>query len=67
MSRGKRYSGERKLNYKKVFAVIIAIIVVIMFVYIIRAILQKGQDGNGITSESYFACYDNENWGVINS
>ena len=67
MSRGKRYSGERKLNYKKVFAVIIAIIVVIMFVYIIRAILQKGQDGKGITSESYFACYDNENWGVINS
>lgn len=32
MSRGRRYSGEKKLNLKKVFAVIITIIVIIMFV-----------------------------------
>ena len=32
MSRGKRYEGEQKLNLKKVFAVIIAIAVIIMFI-----------------------------------
>ena len=32
MSRGKRYDGEQKLNLKKVFAVFIAIAVIIMFV-----------------------------------
>ena len=30
MSKGKRYSGEEKLNYKKVFAAVIAIIVIII-------------------------------------
>ena len=32
MNRGKRYKGEQKLNLKKVFAVIIALIVLVMFV-----------------------------------
>ena len=32
MGRGKRYDGEQKLNLKKVFAVIIAIAVIVMFV-----------------------------------
>ena len=32
MSKGKRYDGEPKLNMKKVFAVFIAIAVIIMFV-----------------------------------
>ena len=32
MSRGKRYDGEQKLNVKKVFAVIIAIAVIVMFI-----------------------------------
>ena len=37
MSRqGKRYDGEPHLNYKKVIAVIIAIIVLIMFIFIIK-------------------------------
>ena len=31
MSRGKRYNDEGKLNYTKVLAVLIAIIVIIMF------------------------------------
>ena len=33
MSRGKRYDTEPKLNMKKVFAVIIAIAVIIMFIF----------------------------------
>ena len=36
MARGKRYQTEGKLNYTKVFAVIIAIAVVIMFIFIIK-------------------------------
>ena len=35
MSRGRRYETEGKLNYQKVFAVIIAIIVIAMVVMII--------------------------------
>ena len=41
MSRGKRYNGEQKLNMKKVFAVIITIIVIIMFFMGIKHILKK--------------------------
>lgn len=66
MSRGRRYE-EPKLNMKKVFAVIIAIIVVIMFVFIIKGILGKGQEQGKITSESYFASFKDNKWGVINS
>ena len=33
MSRGKRYDSEPKLNMKKVFAVAIAIVVIIMFIF----------------------------------
>ena len=41
MSRGKRYETEGKLNYQKVFAVIIAIVVIIMFVLIIKDVLAQ--------------------------
>ena len=39
MARGKRYETEGKLNYQKVFAVIIAIAVIIMFIFIIRNVI----------------------------
>ena len=64
MSRGKRYE-ERKLNKKKVFAVILAIIVIIMSVFIIKGIFQKESTRGGITSKTYFAAYKNNKWGVI--
>ena len=41
MSRGKRYDGEQKLNIKKVFAVLIAILVIIMFVLGIQKLFDK--------------------------
>ena len=41
MSRGKRYDTEPKLNMTKVFAVVIAIAVIIMFVFIIKGIFTK--------------------------
>ena len=46
MSKGKRYETEKKLNYQKVFAVIIAIAVVIMFVVIIKNALSDRKETN---------------------
>ena len=67
MSRGKRYDTEPKLNMKKVFAVIIAIAVIIMFIFIIKKLLVKDKDTGTISSSSYFALYKDNKWGVINS
>ena len=66
MSRGKRYE-EPKLNMKKVFAVIIAIIVVIMFIFIIKGILTNNKDEGKITSQDYFVSYKDNKFGVINA
>ena len=67
MSRGRRYE-EPKLNMKKVFAVIIAIIVLIMFIFVIKGILTKDEEKGGkIVSKDYFVLYQNNKWGVIDS
>ena len=66
MSRGRRYE-EPKLNMKKVFAVIIAIIVFIMFVFIIKGLLTKDKEQGKITSKDYFASFRDNKWGVIDS
>lgn len=66
MSRGKRYE-EPKLNLKKVFAVIVAIVVVIMFIFIIKGILTKDKEQVKITSKDYFVVFQNNKWGVIDS
>lgn len=67
MSRGRRYDAEPKLNMKKVFAVIIAIIVIIMFIFIIKGLLTKDTTTGKITSQSYFVSYKDNKWGVIDS
>ena len=64
MSRGKRYE-EPKLNLKKVFAVILAIVVIIMSVFIIRGVFSRESQNGGITSKTYFAVYQDNKWGVI--
>ena len=66
MSRGRRYE-EPKLNMKKVFAVIIAIIVIIMCVVMIKGILDRDKEKGNIASKNYFAAYQNNKWGVIDS
>ncbi len=64
MSRGKRYETEGKLNYQKVFAVIIAIAVIIMFIFIIRNVLKERKE---VTRDyEYFTLYSQNKWGVIN-
>ena len=65
MSRGRRYDTEPKLNMKKVFAVIIAIAVIIMFIFIIKGLLTKEETTGKITSKSYFSVYKDNKWGVI--
>ena len=68
MSKGKRYSGEEKLNYKKVLAVVIAIIVVIMCIVIIKNIVSKGSNSkDGKQETDYYALYENNLWGIVNS
>ena len=67
MSRGKRYNEEPKLNLKKVFAVIIAIIVLIMFIFIIKSFLSKDKNTGKITSTTYFTLYKDNKWGVIDN
>lgn len=64
MSRGKRYDPEAKLNYQKVFAVIIAIAVVIMFIFIMKNVLNKREKAT--KDYEYFVLYSANKWGVIN-
>lgn len=66
-SKGKRYSNEPKLNIKKVIAVMVAIAVLIMFVVIIKKLLQTGQEEKNMSVMSYYPVYTNEKWGVIDS
>ena len=61
--RGRRYDTEGTLNYKKVFAAILAILVVIMFFLALNKILTDGS--NKKETKSYFALYSENKWGVI--
>ena len=65
MPRGRRFE-EPKLNLKKVFAVAIAFVVLIMVIIMLNGIF-TGEDEGNITSEDYFVAYQNNKWGVINS
>lgn len=64
MSRGRRYETEEKLNYQKVFAVIIALIVIIMFIFILKNVLTEREERN--KEYEYFALYSASKWGIIN-
>lgn len=66
MSRGKRYE-EPKLNLKKVFAVIILFVVIIMCVVMLFGIFDDDDSKGNVTSIDYFAAYQNNKWGVIDS
>ncbi|MGN1300215.1 MAG: WG repeat-containing protein [Clostridia bacterium] len=69
MSKGKRYNGTgNKLNVKKVFAVVIAILAIIMFILILVRLMKptKSSTEKNIAM-AYYAAFDNDKWGVINS
>ena len=65
--RGRRYDSEPKLNVKKVIAVIIAILVFLMFIFIIAGFFTRGNERDGITSLSYFTSFQDNKWGIIDS
>lgn len=69
MSRGRRYNNEgKKLNMKKVFAVIIAIIVIVMFIIGMKELLKDSPKTNEKTfALAYYTLYENEKWGVIDT
>lgn len=68
MSRGKRYDTEPKLNIKKVIAVIIAILVIIMFVVGIKELLSDKKNTKEKTFPiGYYTIYENGKWGVIDT
>ena len=66
MSRGKRYNGEAKLNMKKVLAVLVALLVIVMFVFVIYKLVTNGK-GERMTNNYYFTSFQNNKYGVINN
>ena len=66
MGRGKRYE-EPKLNLNKVFAVVIAFIVLVMFIFMIKGFFKKDGEQTRITSKDYFSAFQNNKWGIIDS
>ena len=68
MSRARRYNGERKLNVKKVAAVVIAILVIIMFFIGIRELVKdKPNTNEKVFAIGYYTVYENGKWGVIDT
>ena len=67
-NKGKRYNGQkRKLNLKKVFAVIIAIFVIIMVIVGINTLIKESdKQEEKVVANKYFPVYTNGKWGVIN-
>ena len=66
--RGRRFDAEPKLNLKKVFAVIIALLVIVMFVIGIKELLKDNK--NTIQKSfavGYYTVYENGKWGVIDT
>ncbi|MCI8273132.1 MAG: WG repeat-containing protein [Clostridia bacterium] len=64
MSRGRRFEPEGQLNYQKVVAVILAIVVIIMFIFIIGNVIKQRKEQN--KEYEYFVIYSADKWGVIN-
>ena len=67
-SRGRRYDGEPKLNFKKVLAVLILLIVIIMCIVLIFKFATPESDVDiKVVANSYITVYSGGKWGVINS
>ena len=67
---GKRYEEKEQISIKKIFLVLIIIAIIIAIVYGIKNLfnteLQNNEEPKTIAIQ-YFAAYENEKWGVINS
>ena len=58
---------KQRAIYDIVLAVIVAIAVVAMFIFIIKGILTKDEEQDKITSKDYVAVLKDNKWGVIDS
>ena len=69
MSRGKRFDEEEKqLNMKKVAAVVIALLVIIMFVVGIKELFkEKSNTNEKVFTLGYYTVYEDGKWGVIDT
>jgi len=67
MSRGRRYNNEPKLNIKKVIAVVVAFILIIMFVMAIKSLLSSDSSASKLVSTTYFVTNKDSKWGVIDN
>lgn len=65
----KRYETGSKLNVKKIIAVIVFILVIVMFIIGIKNLLTNhSENASGrVETVTYYTAYDNGKWGVINS
>ncbi len=66
MSRGKRFD-EPKLNLKKVFGVLIGLIVMIMVIVSIVKLVKNHHENNQLIGTAYFTVLENNKWGVIDN
>ncbi len=66
MSRGRRYD-EPKLNLKKVFGVLIGLIVVVMVIVSIVKLIKNHHQTNQLIATTYFTALENNKWGVIDN
>ena len=67
MSRGKRYDNKPKLNMKKVVAVIVAFVLIIMFGVAIKSLLSSDSSASKLVSTTYFVINKDSKWGVIDN
>lgn len=69
MGQGKRYEGESKINIKKVFGLIVAILVIIMCIISFQKILTPNNIGSTDKDAvlGYFPVYTGDKWGVIDT
>ncbi len=66
MGRGRRFD-EPKLNLKKVFGVLIGLIVMIMVIVSIVKLVKNHQEINQLTTTTYFTMLENNKWGVMDN
>ena len=65
MGRGKRYNDDKKLNLKKVFAVIIALVVIVISIIMIKKVLVKAKNTKPVENVNYYALYQDQKWGIL--
>ena len=68
MSRGRRFDDEPKLNMKKVFATVLAFVVIILIIISIKNLFTKEKITQEVAVQTtYFTIFNNNKYGVIDN